>query len=57
MDHAHTIDGKPFTSYIWPTTLKKPVLHPLRAASGTVVRAPIRSIHARVNGSIIQEGS
>ena len=21
-----TIDGKPFTSYIWPTTLKKPVL-------------------------------
>src|SRR5438445_368758 len=25
-----SIDGKPFTSYIWPTTLKKPVLYPLR---------------------------
>jgi hypothetical protein len=32
-----SIDGKPFTSYIWPTTLKKPVLYPLRMASGTVV--------------------
>src|SRR5215208_4217923 len=32
-----TIDGKPFTSYIYPTTLKKPTLFPLRTASGTVV--------------------
>src|SRR6266446_3956939 len=32
-----SIDGKPFTSYIWPTTLKKPVLYPLRTAKGTVV--------------------
>ena len=32
-----TIDGQPFTSYIWPTTLKKPVLYPLRTASGTVI--------------------
>ena len=32
-----TIDGKPFTSYIWPTTLKKPVLFPLRSANGTIV--------------------
>jgi len=32
-----TIDGKPFTSYIWPTTLKKPVLFPLRSPKGTVV--------------------
>ncbi len=32
-----SIDGKPFTSYIWPTTLKKPVLFPLRTANGTVV--------------------
>src|SRR4051812_28161016 len=32
-----TIDGKPFTSYIWPTTLKKPTLYPLRTAAGTVV--------------------
>jgi Methane oxygenase PmoA len=32
-----TIDGKPFTSYIYPTTLKKPVLFPLRTAAGTVV--------------------
>jgi len=32
-----TIDGQPFTAYIWPTTLKKPVLYPLRSAKGTVV--------------------
>jgi methane monooxygenase PmoA-like len=32
-----TIDGKPFTSYIWPTTLKKPTLFPLRSAKGTIV--------------------
>ncbi|GAC1355418.1 MAG: hypothetical protein NVSMB3_00600 [Acidobacteriaceae bacterium] len=29
-----TIDGKPFTSYVWPTTLKKPVLYPLVADGG-----------------------
>jgi len=32
-----TIDGQPFTSYIWPSTLKKPVLYPLRTAKGTIV--------------------
>jgi hypothetical protein len=32
-----TIDGKPFTAYIWPTTLKKPTLYPLRTAKGTIV--------------------
>ncbi len=32
-----SIDGKPFTSYIWPTTLKKPVLYPLRTADGTII--------------------
>jgi Family of unknown function (DUF6807)/3-keto-disaccharide hydrolase len=32
-----TIDGKPFTSYIWPDTLKKPVLYPLRTSAGTAV--------------------
>src|SRR3982074_2125103 len=31
------IDGQPFTSYIWLTTLKKPVLYPLRTAKGTIV--------------------
>jgi hypothetical protein len=31
------VDGRPFTSYIWPDSLKKPVLFPLRAASGTIV--------------------
>jgi Methane oxygenase PmoA len=41
-DDAHqrvdiTIDGKPFTSYVWPGTLKKPVLYPLIAADGTDV--------------------
>src|SRR5260370_1399069 len=32
-----SIDGQPFTSYIWPITLKKPVLYPLRTAKVTVV--------------------
>src|SRR5262245_22940598 len=31
------VGGKDFTAYVWPTTLKKPVLYPLRAANGTVV--------------------
>ena len=31
------IDGKPFTSYIYPTSQKKPVLFPLRTAKGTFV--------------------
>jgi hypothetical protein len=31
------VDGQPFTSYIWPDTLKKPVLFPLRTASGTII--------------------
>jgi Methane oxygenase PmoA len=31
------IDGQPFTSYMWPTTLAKPVLYPLRTATGVVV--------------------
>ena len=40
-DAAHRVDvlvdGHPFTSYIWPDTLKKPVLFPLRTASGTII--------------------
>jgi hypothetical protein len=32
-----TIDGQPFTSYLWPTSLKKPVLYPLVAPGGIVV--------------------
>jgi methane monooxygenase PmoA-like len=32
-----TVDGKPFTSYIYPASLKKPILYPLRTARGTVV--------------------
>src|SRR5467141_4886129 len=31
------IDGQPFTSYIWPEKLAKPVLFPLRTPKGTVV--------------------
>ena len=31
------VGGKPFTSYIYPTTVKKPVLYPIFASSGTVV--------------------
>lgn len=31
------IDGRPFTSYIYPDSLKKPVLYPIRSANGAVV--------------------
>ena len=31
------IDGQPFTSYIWPEALTKPVLYPLRTEKGTAV--------------------
>jgi hypothetical protein len=31
------VGGHPFTSYIYPTTLEKPVLYPIRSARGTVV--------------------
>ncbi len=30
-------DGQPFTAYIFPNTIKKPVLYPLRTPDGTVV--------------------
>ena len=38
-DEAHqrvdiTVDGKPLTSYVWPTSLKKPVLYPLITSDG-----------------------
>ena len=32
-----TVDGKPFTSLIWPTTLKKPVLYPILDSEGVTV--------------------
>jgi len=32
-----SVDGQPFTSYIWPTKLAKPVLYPLRTAKGTII--------------------
>lgn len=32
-----TIDGKPFTAYVWPNSLMKPVLYPLVAADGVTV--------------------
>ncbi|HUB30590.1 MAG TPA: PmoA family protein [Terracidiphilus sp.] len=32
-----TIDGNPFTSYIWPSSLKKPVLYPLITDEGITV--------------------
>lgn len=31
------VDGKPFTSYIYPDELMKPVLYPLRTTKGTLV--------------------
>lgn len=32
-----TIDGEPFTSYIYPNELMKPVLYPLRTTKGTLI--------------------
>ena len=32
-----TVGGKPFTSYIWPTNQKKPILYPITSDNGTVV--------------------
>lgn len=32
-----TVDGQPFTSYIWPATLKKPVLYPIIDSDGLTV--------------------
>ncbi len=32
-----SIEGQPFTSYVWPDELAKPVLYPLRTAKGTMV--------------------
>jgi hypothetical protein len=32
-----TIDGAPFTAYVWPSTLKKPTLYPLIAPGGVEV--------------------
>ena len=32
-----TVDGKPFTSYIWPANQKKPVLYPITSDAGVVV--------------------
>lgn len=31
------INGKPFTSFLYPDTLEKPVLYPIRASNGTIV--------------------
>jgi len=31
------VDGKPFTAYIYPDELMKPVLYPLRTADGTLI--------------------
>jgi hypothetical protein len=31
------VDGKPFTSYIWPGTLKKPTLYPVVSGAGVVL--------------------
>src|SRR5688500_13462993 len=32
-----TVDGRPFTSYRWDPALKKPLLFPIRAASGGLI--------------------
>jgi len=32
-----TVDGRPFTAYVWPERLAKPVLYPIRSGRGTLV--------------------
>jgi hypothetical protein len=32
-----TVDGQPFTSYVWPERVSKPILYPIRTARGTIV--------------------
>jgi len=32
-----TVNGQPFTSYVWPERLAKPVLYPIRTARGALV--------------------
>jgi len=32
-----TVDGRHFTSYIYPDEIKKPVLYPIRTAKGTII--------------------
>ena len=32
-----SVDGQPFTSYIWPESIAKAVLYPLRTAKGTII--------------------
>ena len=39
-----SIGGRPFTSYIWPDRLRKPVLYPLRSARGTLVTRVPRAL-------------
>jgi len=31
------VNGKPFTSYVWSSDLKRPILYPIRTATGTTV--------------------
>ena len=49
-----TIDGQPFTSYIWPTTLKKPVLYPIIDADGVTLRAAGRLSRGPASALIIR---
>ena len=32
-----SVDGRPFTAYVWPQRLAKPVLYPIRTAGGALV--------------------
>ena len=41
------MDGKPFTTYMWPDALEKPVLYPITTASGTTVTRSRRCQRAR----------
>lgn len=37
------VGGRLFTSFLYPDTLKKPVLYPLRTARGTITTRGFRS--------------
>jgi len=39
-----TVGGKPFTSYVWPTTLKKPVLYPIVSSKGVKLSPETRRL-------------
>ncbi|NSW93455.1 MAG: PmoA family protein [Bacteroidales bacterium] len=52
------VDGKHFTSYLWPENVYKPILYPVRTSSGTIVTRgfPIEPRQGERNDHIHQVG-